>query len=489
MTKHTTFKKMALAFSAIALVIAFSSCSDKNAKRFKDAAMNLDNTSFTLTYEYDYWPDGGIRNIGGHLASLISLNDLEKMLPCPLYVSGPHRNGEWDLYSDDFGHYNPEAIKFLDDLAKKVVSDKKFVAESKPLVDKYLYRQMLCMMVIHDFFYDDEVTGTDYREYLFSDALENYGYSDEASYYLSNIYIEEVDQDDSYIYWGYNYEFFNWWARRWKDGTIDLFYDGISTIFKAYHPEYEYDFDKYYYMEEYGDWDWYMETEYSCDLEDDEPIKDNERIKESEAVGILRNAATNLDKTEMVLVNEFDYWPECGIRVTGGHLFSLISLRSLNKMLPCDLYVSGPHYYNRWNLEDPFDFGHYNPEAIRYIGKLAKQVVSDKKFVENTKPLIDEYLKRQMYILISLYDALNDKNVCSDKQGILDMIMGQEGRAYYGTDTFDFLDSLPIEDGSYVYSNTGEMFLYWWARRDADGTMDLFYDALKTIYTAYYPEG
>ena len=66
-------------------------------------------------------------------------------IPCPLYVSGPHRNGEWDLYSDDFGHYNPKAIQWLADLAKKVVSDKKFVEASKPLVDKYLYRQMICM--------------------------------------------------------------------------------------------------------------------------------------------------------------------------------------------------------------------------------------------------------------------------------------------------------------------------------------------------------
>ena len=103
MSKTITIKKLAFAISAVAIAVVLSSCSDKNAQRFKDAAMNLDNTKFTLQYESDYWPDGGIRNAGGRLASLISLSDLEKMLPCPLYVSGPHRNGEWDLYSDDFG--------------------------------------------------------------------------------------------------------------------------------------------------------------------------------------------------------------------------------------------------------------------------------------------------------------------------------------------------------------------------------------------------
>ena len=29
-------------------------------------------------------------------------------------------------------------------------------------------------------------------------------------------------------------------TRRWADGTIDPFYQGLSTIFKAYHPEYEF---------------------------------------------------------------------------------------------------------------------------------------------------------------------------------------------------------------------------------------------------------
>jgi len=50
------------------------------------------------------------------------------------------------------------------------------------------------------------------------------------------------------------------------------------------------------------------------------------------------------------------------------------------------------------------------------------------------------------------------------------------------------LGELDLEDGTYVYGNTGEMFLYWWARRNVDGTMEQFHDILETIYSAYYPE-
>ena len=490
--KHSFTIKSILSIMVIALLFGLSSC-NKNAQRFKDGAMNLDKTHLTLEWEYDYWPDGGIRNVGGHLASLISLSDLEKMLPCPLYVSGPHHDGEWDLYSGDYGHYNPEAIHYLSNLAKKVTSDKKFVAASKPLVDKYLYRQMLCMMVLHDAMYDEALFDEDYRDYLFNNVIENYGYSDEESWFLSNIYIDEVNNDDSYLFWNFNYEFFYWWARRWQDGTIDQFYDALSTVLTAYHPEYEYETEKYYYMEEYDEWDWgyYEETEYSCDLDDDEPIADNERIKEDKAVEILRKAATNLDKTELVLANEFDYWPECGLRVMGGHLFSLISLRTLNRMLPCDLYVSGPHHYNRWELEVPYDFGHYNPEAVKYLCNIAKKVVADKKFVEKTRPLVDQYLKRQMSIMKGLYDGLNDKDICPDKRAVLDDIMELKGETTYNWGSNlsgQFMSELDLEDESSVYGNTGGMFLYWWARRDADGTMELFHQGLETIYNAYFPE-
>lgn len=488
MTSHFTLRKMVFALSAIALIFAFSSCGDKNANRFKEAAMKLDNTSLILN-DYDDWPDGGIRNVGGHLASLISLEELQKMLPCPLYVSGPHHDGKWELYSDDFGHYNPQAIQYLANLAKKVVADKKFVAASKPLVDKYLFQQMHCMMVLHDVMYSEELFDKEGRDYMFGDMVDNEGYSDGVYPLLGDI--DLYDENGVYNY--YNFEFLYFWARRWSDGTIDQFYDGLSTIFKAYYPDYNFMLEDYYWLPS-EDW-WFEEemgeTVYNCDLEADEPVAENERIKENDAVQAFRTAASNLDKTSLVLGNEFDYWPECGIRVMGGHLFSLISLKALNKMLPCDLYVSGPHHYNRWELECPDDFGHYNPEAIQYLANLAKKVVADKKFVENTKPLVDEYLKRQMLIMKGLYDGMNNKDICPDKEAVLEDINLRQGNIYLGMDecpSCELLESLDLEDGSYVYGNTGEMFLYFWGRRNADGTMELFHDILETVYSAYYPE-
>ena len=83
MKKHFTFfiRKSALALSAAALALVFSAFvsgdSNNHAQRFQEAAMNLDKTYHTLTDEFDYWPECGIRVTGSHLASLISLNELQ----------------------------------------------------------------------------------------------------------------------------------------------------------------------------------------------------------------------------------------------------------------------------------------------------------------------------------------------------------------------------------------------------------------------------
>ena len=487
----SSFRKMALAFAAFAIIFAFSSCNKdgKTVQRFKDAAMNLDKTSHTLTDEFDYWPECGIRVTGSHLASLISLNELQEMLPCPLYVSGPHHDGRWDLENEyEFGHYNPQAIQYLANIAKKVVADKKFVEMSKPLVDEYLYRQMRIMMVLHDALYDESFCNQEYRETIFNEMLESNGYGEEAGYIQAVLDLE----DGSFVYANTSDRFLYFWARRWADGTIDQFYQALSTLFKAYYPEYEYNLNDYFYE---GDWEgewfdeiYFGETFYNCELEPDEPVTESERINENDAVEMIKNAISNLDNSRNVLEYEYDYWPNGGLRITGSHLFSVLSLRTLNRILPCDLYLSGPHHYNAWELNVSYDYGRYNPEAVKYLNKLSSKIVADKKFVEKTQPIVDKYLKELLFTMMALYDGLDNKDLCADKQEILANSMECEGHTYGNTIAGQFIEELTkMDNDTHNFCYEIEMCLYWWARRNSDDTMDLFHDGLKTIYDAYYP--
>lgn len=273
MKKLSIFSKMGKVIVVFALALVFSvfmSGGDNNAQRFKDAVMNLDKTSHTLTAEYDYWPECGIRVTGSHLASLISLEELEQMLPSPLYVSGPHHDGRWDLDNEDeFGHYNPKAIQYLANLAKNVVADKRFVEASKPLVDEYLYDKMLIMMAYHDALYSNDLPKwLDYngstnqaREKILHEIVENHGHQSDISSQFYSIMRIDVD---SWTGNGSNENFLYFWARRWADGTIDYFYDALSTIFKAYHPEYVFNMEDYYWESEDG---LYEEEEFEGDPE------------------------------------------------------------------------------------------------------------------------------------------------------------------------------------------------------------------------------
>lgn len=243
MNKQRTFRSIMVALSAMVILFVFSAFSrdgkDSVVQRFKSAIMNLDYTYHTMPDEFDYWPECGIRVTGSHLASHISLSDLQKMLPCPLYVSGPHHDGKWELENDDeFGHYNPEAITYLTSIAETMVSDKQFVELSKPLVDKYLYRQMHIMMVLHDALYDGSYSKEE-RETIFRTSVNTNGLdygSNDVGFFLHLLNLE----DGTYVYGNIDYRFLHFWARRWSDGTIDQFYQLLSTVFKAYHPEYEF---------------------------------------------------------------------------------------------------------------------------------------------------------------------------------------------------------------------------------------------------------
>ena len=262
--KHfkSTYRTRVAILAAFAFIVLFCSFGGNDiTERFRNAALNLDKTYHTLTDEFDYWPECGIRVTGSHLASLISLNDLQQMLPYPLYLSGPHHDGQWDLDNEeDFGHYNPEAIQYLANLAQKVVADKKFVELSKPLIDRYLYRQMHIMMVIHAALYDGTYSQEE-REGIFNTSVETKGleYDDyDVGFYLNRLKLD----DDSYVFSNISYRFLHFWARRWVDGTIDPFYQGLSTIFKAYYPEYEYSAERYLIPDD----EWFEEGGYEEDI-------------------------------------------------------------------------------------------------------------------------------------------------------------------------------------------------------------------------------
>lgn len=75
----------------------------------------------------------------------LSLSWLEGILENDVYLSGPHKNGKFNLESrTSFGHYNPAALDEIAIVLDGVLADKDFVEAFQPSYDKYL-RKPACI--------------------------------------------------------------------------------------------------------------------------------------------------------------------------------------------------------------------------------------------------------------------------------------------------------------------------------------------------------
>ncbi|MCF0191709.1 MAG: hypothetical protein HUJ96_10665 [Marinilabiliaceae bacterium] len=443
---------------------------------FRWALENLDKTTHTFA-GYDYWPDCGIRVTGSHLVSLISYKTMEELLGCPIYLSGPHSAYDgWNLNSEDFGHYNPEAIKRFISLEKQVLSDKAFVDKTSFLVDQYLRSKMRMLIGVYQILHRPDVATLLSRDEITDDEI---------------LYCLPCLNENTGVYFNVGNHIISFWKRRSQDGTADLIYEALHFAYITYYEE-----DLIYCFEEY-------EEEYAGDGDYDEYEEEiGEEYDHTEVEGregelfiyhkgwgditkfaepTFKDAVKKLDQTTHTLKSEFDYWPESGLRVMGSHLASLLTIREVEQLIGCPLYVNGPHH-EEWDLHCEYCFGQYNILAIRRLGELADEILRDEGFVNLTRPLIEKFLKRQMRYAIAIYQNLAEKDCLQD----LYNAYVENNFNYYAVEMVG--ETSCLEDETFLFGNTGQSIQYFWARRYSDGTDRLIYNILVKIYNTYFHE-
>ncbi|WP_294293644.1 hypothetical protein [uncultured Chryseobacterium sp.] len=210
---------------------------------------NLDKTEYNEE-DFDYWPSGGMRNIYSHAKSLVTYEMFLNTLPTSLYVSGPHTNKVLFLNSqNDFGHYNPETIKWIDEKITIYLNKDGNISRTKPLVDQYLKKQLttywLCYQYMRAYPSENTFLLTDYKEKINAGNLpDRYYYSivwegaEKFNFYKEISKYEFIDVNIlcSAIYF---------WLRRQIDSTDDKFYNILNTIMKSYYPTEVFHFQNY----------------------------------------------------------------------------------------------------------------------------------------------------------------------------------------------------------------------------------------------------
>lgn len=204
--------------------------------------------------EYDYFPEGGLRNFACHVADFGTYAELARASGVSVFLSGPHDNQQLNLSSrTDFGRYNPRFVRFLIDHAIPAAADRGFYEETKfvwqasvaPLARVYLatYRKWQAHPELlqaeraryESLLASGNLPEADYERYYdflrdsFGDEGRS-GASDDGSsaaddFTGTGVYDGNVVKTAAAF-----------WLRRHIDGTAELFYEGLEKAIRTYDP-------------------------------------------------------------------------------------------------------------------------------------------------------------------------------------------------------------------------------------------------------------
>ena len=199
-----------------------------------------------------------------------------------------------------------------------------------------------------------------------------------------------------------------------------------------------------------------------------------------------------LDKTEYN-GRGFDYWPDCGLRNAYHHLRTFVLYEEVVALSPVPIFLSGPHGESQLALNERYDFGHYNPEFIEWIDLHVDEVMGRKALIESARPLFDAYLGSTAAVYLDTYKAL--QNNPDERDRLLEVYQGgmesktlPEGHyyeiAWEGDKKYSFLGPLYKKHNVNVVAPA----VYFWLRRDLDGTSARIFQVGLKVMEAFHPE-
>ena len=213
-----------------------------------------------------------------------------------------------------------------------------------------------------------------------------------------------------------------------------------------------------------------------------------------------REAMVKLADTKNGCPREFDYFPDGGIRIFYCHLKQVIDYREARKLLPIEIFRSGPHG-EELDLDNPHEFGHYNPEFVQLMVDYGIPAASSDDFRRATQSIYRSYvqsLARTMYVTYRKFQESPDL-LAKEKEKLQTLLGSENGvpggyyEKYYYFMNPAFADH---SDGEFDYfyehgmdagfnGNVVKTAAFFWIRRSIDGTDAIFYAGLRKLLATY----
>ncbi|MEM6931501.1 MAG: hypothetical protein AAF602_31515, partial [Myxococcota bacterium] len=158
------------------------------------------------------------------------------------------------------------------------------------------------------------------------------------------------------------------------------------------------------------------------------------------------------------------------------------------------------------DLDEPGQFGHYNPAFVRWLGATFLPGADDAGFRERTQPLYDANVRPLARTMEVVHRKLGADRDCAAREGrwyrsAMNEVhnfdahepQGPYYERWYGFLSPDFCRKA-IQSGVYLEygavpedynGNVVKTVVGWWLRRGIDGTADLWHAQLTKLLEAY----
>jgi hypothetical protein len=221
---------------------------DAVASKIREVWLKLDKTKNACD-EFDYFPDGGMRNFACHLMSLTSLEFLQEASGLIMFNGGPHQGARLKLdHRYQFGHYNPDFVLWMvdhlvpgaEDAALRRVTQAHYDKYIKPLARIFYATWKKAQEEPQCFRREVER----YRAMMEKETLPEM-YYERFFFFMNPDFCTHADKGFDYFYkhgfdGGYSGNVVKtcaaFWMRRTIDGTADEFSRGLLKLIKAYDP-------------------------------------------------------------------------------------------------------------------------------------------------------------------------------------------------------------------------------------------------------------
>lgn len=402
--------------------------------------------------DFDYFPDGGMRNMSCHLKTILPYGLLQELAPTAIWRDGPHGKAGLVLDSEKaFGRYDPKFVVWLSSKAIPAATNPAFKSKTAVVYERFFSK-------LARVYHRAAVQLDRNPEFLAAEKAYLIQYADNPEGKRPLDRLGRHEPEDMYNLYAPALAF---WIRRHADGTAGHWRNGLDKLIETYDVM---------ALEAYEDVDLTIppapgEAKPSAAAVEDGPLEQ----MVAQAWKLLPDAKFGCGD------DQFEYDPG-GMRVVYCYVLPILNLRTVKAKMP--IFRDGPHG-GSFDFDQERSFGHYDPRFVRWLVDHGIPGAKDDALRAKTQPFYDRRLRIPVRAFYAAHLKLaSDPNFAATEKRKYERYVSGDGQPPY----WSYWEMFPGVYEAQAIAGTGVAF---WLRRAIDGTDAMFKEAIEKLLRTY----